>query len=285
MAETAFQIQYRQEFIAAFEDRQSILRATTVQEAQVKGNQAVFLVAGSGSATAVTRGVQGLIPARADSLTQQTATLQEWHDLVRRTGFNLFASQGDGRRIMQETSMGVINRKIDDLIIAALDAASNHTTTSAVTASVDLVINAQTILGNNYVDLTDEDNLFMLISPAFSGYMMQAPEYAGSDYVDIQPFTGPARRFRRFMGFNWMIHSRLTNSVGAGGTGTSTQCYAYHRTAVGAAVDTAGIQAEADFDREQAYNWARTTIYAGALVLQNSGIVMIRHNDAGYAAV
>ena len=105
MADTAFQTQYRDEFISGFEQRQSLVRQTVTTEAEVKGNSAVFLVADSGAATAVTRGVNGLIPARADNLTQNSATLAEWHDLVRRTGFNLYASQSDGRRIMQETTM------------------------------------------------------------------------------------------------------------------------------------------------------------------------------------
>lgn len=89
MAETAFQTQYRDEFISGFEQRQSLVRQSVTTEGEVRGNSIVFLVADSGSASAVTRGVNGLIPARADSLTQNTATLAEWHDLVRRTGFNL----------------------------------------------------------------------------------------------------------------------------------------------------------------------------------------------------
>jgi hypothetical protein len=79
MAESAPQTQYRQELIAEFEEGMSWLRRTTVTEAVIKGNQATFLVGGSGGASAVTRGINGLIPARADSLTQLTATLTEWH--------------------------------------------------------------------------------------------------------------------------------------------------------------------------------------------------------------
>lgn len=79
MAESAPQIQYRSELVAEFEEGASWLRQTTVTEAVIKGNQATFLVAGSGGAAAVTRGINGLIPARADSLTQTTATLVEWH--------------------------------------------------------------------------------------------------------------------------------------------------------------------------------------------------------------
>ena len=77
MADTAFQTQYRQEFITAFEQKQSLLRDSCTTEAVIKGNTAVFLVAGSGGATAVTRGVDGLIPARADDLDQYSCSLRE----------------------------------------------------------------------------------------------------------------------------------------------------------------------------------------------------------------
>ena len=283
MADTAFQTQFRDEFVAAFEDRQSLLKSTTVQESVIKGNTATFLVAGSGGATAQTRGVQGLIVARNDDLTQLSATLQEWHDLVRRTDFNLFASQGDGRRIMQESTMAVVNRKIDDIIIAELDTATNDTGT-AQTASLDLIVYAQTILGNNFIDLTDEDNLFFVGTPSLRGYLMQTPEFASADFVEVKPMTGPARRFTRWMGFNWIFHSRLTNSVGAGGTATSEQCYAYHRNAIGCAVDTGGVDVKAGYDDEQGYSFARVSAVLGAKKLQNSGIVQVKHNGAGYVA-
>ncbi|QZN96457.1 phage capsid protein [Symbiopectobacterium purcellii] len=122
MASTAFQTLYRNEFIAGFEQNQSLVRQTTITDGIPKGNQFVFLVADSGGATAVTRGVNGMIPARADNLNQYTATLVEWHDLVRKTNYNVFASQGDQRAIMQGTTMAVLNRKIDQDIISGLSA-------------------------------------------------------------------------------------------------------------------------------------------------------------------
>jgi hypothetical protein len=285
MADTAFQKQYRQEFIAGFEDRQSVLRSTCTTEAVIKGNEAVFLIATSGStpATAVTRGINGLIPARNDDLTQITCTLAEWHDLTRKTDFNIFASQGDQKAIMQMMTMGVMNRKIDDLIIAQLDTATNDTGT-AETANLDLVIKTQVILGNNFVDLTDEDGLFFLITPAFNGYMMQVPEYASADYVEVKPFSGPAKRFRRWMGFNWIVHPRLTGSVGAGSTGANELCYAFHRSAIGHCADTSGMDSRVGYDEEQAYSFVRTSMHMGAKLLQNAGVVQVKHNGSAYAA-
>src|SRR5688572_22139756 len=175
MAVDAAQVQYRQEFIAAFEQRQSLLRDSVTTESVIKGNQATFLVAGSGSDTAVTRGTNGFIPAKADTETQSTATLAEWHDLRRKTNFNIFASQGNQRAIMQMNTMAVINRKIDSLILTEL-ATGTVTTGAAVTASLGLVAKAKTKLGNAGVPW--DSNIWAVISPAFEGYLMQVKEFA-----------------------------------------------------------------------------------------------------------
>lgn len=278
MADTAFQTQYRKEFIAGFEQRQSLLRACVTNEAVIKGNVATFLVADSGAANAVTRGVNGLIPARADNLTQSSATVVEWHDLVRKTGFNVFASQGDQRRIMQETTMAVINRKIDLDVIAELDNATNDTG-SAATASLAMVAKSMAILGINFVDISDSNNLFGVVTPAFMAYLMQTKEFASADYVDAKPFTGQNRQMLRWYGVNWIVHPLLT------GTGTSNEkCYLFHRNAIGHATDTQGIQSPVGYDQEQDYSWARCSVYMGSKLLQNAGVVQMKHDGSAYVA-
>ena len=283
MAATAYQKQYRQEAVMGFEDGSSTLRATTVTETVIKGNEAIFLVADSGSANAVTRGANGLIPARADNLTQNTATLAEWHDLVKKPRFNIFASQGNQNRIMQRTAMNVINRRIDDDIIAQLDTATNDTG-DALKASLDMVVKSRTILGNNFVDLTDEDNILGLISPAFEGYMMQVKEFASAQYVEVKPFAGKARRFRRWMGVNWLVHSRLSGSIGAGSDSTTEKCYMYHRDAIGHAADVDGMNTAIGYDEEQDYSFCRMSVFMGSKLLQNGGIVQMKHDGSAYAA-
>lgn len=284
MADTAFQIQYRQEFIAGFEQHVSLLGQAVTREAVIKGNQAVFLVADSGSATATTRGVNGLIPARADNLTQNTATLVEWHDLVRKTSFNIFASQGDQRRVMQMTSMGVVNRKIDSDIIGELDSGcTNFVGTAAATATLSMVMRAKAVLGVNKVPVGN--NIFGVISPAFEAYLMQIKEFSHADYTGASmPFTSPPDfddrpTTFRWAGVTWIVHPGLT------GVGTSSEsCYMFHKNAVGHAVDTKGLSSLVDYHAEQDYSWARTSVFMGTKTLQTAGIVGMRHDGSAYAA-
>jgi len=275
MADAAFQIQYRQEFIAGFEQMQSLVRDTVTTEVEVKGNQAVFLVADSGDATAVTRGLNGLIPARADNLNQYTATLVEWHDLVRKTSFNIFASQGNQRQIMQQTSMGVVNRKLDQDIIAELNTATQDTG-AAKTADLSLVMYGLTILGNNEVPM--DQNISALITPAFHAYLMQTKEFANAEYVNNKPFTSNLTMYR-WAGINFIVHPNLP------GKGTNAEkCFLYHKNAIGNAINTGGINTAVGFAEEQDYSFARTTMYTGSKVLQNSGIVVLNHDGSAFAA-
>lgn len=278
MADTAFQKQYRQEFIAAFEKGDSLLRSACITETVVKGNEAIFLVAGTGGAEAVTRGVNGLIPARPDDLTQNTATLVEWHDKPRRTNFNIFASQGDGRRIMQNGTVKVMNRKIEGDIIAQLDTAT-VTTGAAASASLSMVAKSVAILGNGDVPVEDEDNMFALISPAFRSYLLQVKEFANAEYVTMQPFNGPPRKYLRWNGINWITSSLVT------GKGTAAEkCYLFHRDSIGHAVNAGEMNVSAGYNDEDDYYWARSSVFMGSKKLQNSGIVQMLHDGSEYAA-
>jgi hypothetical protein len=275
MADYAYQTQYRAEFIAGFEQKQSLVRNTVTTEAVIKGNTATFLVADSGAATAVTRGLNGLIPARADNLTQYSATLVEYHDLVRRTSFNIFASQGDGRRIMQDTTMGVINRKIDSDIITELNTNTNDTGT-AQTANLNLVMYGLAILGNNAVPL--DGNISALITPAFHAYLMQTKEFANVEYVNNKPFEGQMMSYR-WAGVNFIVHPNLP------GKATSAEkCFMYHKSAIGQAINTGGIDTIVDYDNEHDYSYARCSAFMGAKTLQSSGIVVMNHDGSAYAA-
>ena len=277
MADSAFQTLYRTEYIKGFEKRESLLRKTVTTEAQITGNEAVFLVADSGGATAVTRGHNGDIPTRPDNLNQYTCTLQEWHDVPERTKFNIFASQGDGRKLMQETSMNVVNRKIDKDIHTALSAAT-LTWGAAAVVTLELVTKAKTMLGNNFA--LEDDDVFAAITPAFHGYLMGLNQFTSSDYITLKPFEGVSKsRAFNWYGVNWIV------DAGLDGVGTaSATCFMYSRKAIGHAMNQEGTMTFVGYDDKNDKSWARTTEYTGSKLLQNSGIIKMLHNDSALSA-
>lgn len=270
-------VQYKKDFVPAFEQKVSLLKLTTTKESVLNGNQATFLVSGSASDTAVTRGTNGLIPYNNPTNSQLTATLAEKHAPYELTGFNVFASQGDQIKVMRNESIAVINRDIDLTLLAELANATQDF--GSGTASLATVLGAQAILGNGDVAIEDEDNMFAIISPAFRGYLMQTTEFASGDYVEVKPFGGPARRMFRWNGVNWIVSSRVT------GLGTSAEiCYMFHRNAIGYAVNVGEERVYAGYDEKQDLSWSRATVYHGAKILQNTGIVKITHDGSAFVA-
>jgi hypothetical protein len=226
-----------------------------------------------------------LIPARGDNLTQPVATLVEWHDLVRKTDFNIFASQGNQRAIMQKTSYGVINRKIDQDILTELATGTVNIGVAAV-ASTIRTLRAKTVLGNN--DVPWDGNITFIVTPAYEAYMMGEADFASRDYTMNGPFDAadPAWRDRpvayRWLGINWIVHPNLN---GGGGAGSATEeCYMFHKSAIGHAYNASDMEARAGYDEEQDYSWCRTSIYMGSQLLQNSGVCLVAHDGSALAA-
>lgn len=280
MADSAFQRKYRQEFIAGFEKRTSLARRTVTTETEINGSECTFLVADSGSATAVTRGLNGDIPTRPDNLNQYTAPLKEWHDVPERSNFNIYASQGDGRRIMQQTSMGVVNRKIDSDIHSAADNGTNTLTmtqTDAGTFLADCLDLVVTLSENNAIDagVEEEQEPYALITPGFRANLMTLPQFTSMDYINLKPFAGVSKsRAFNWMGVNWIVDTGLTG-IGT----TSATCYIYSRNAIGHACDSEKMTTLVGYDEKNDKSWARCSAYMGSKLLQNSGVVKITHND------
>lgn len=288
MPGAAPQIQYRQEMVLGFQQRQSLLRDTCTTEAVLKGNQATFLVADS-DGTASTRGVNGLIPTNDNNNTQKTATLAEKHDLREMTGFNIFQSQSNQREIMQMNSMAVLNRDIDSTVLTTL-ATGTITTGAAATASLTMVNKAMVYMQNNGVPW--DGNVFACISPAFLGYLMSLDQFSNADYVVTKPavnFPGwnagapgsdrMGQGFYDWMNVKWIVSNQIA------GVGTNSEsCFMYHRSAIGHAVDTGGMDVDIGYESKQQMSWARCSLYHGAILLQNSGIVEMVHDGSAIVA-
>ena len=278
MSEEAFKIAYRSETIATFEQTYSDLRLACVQEATTNANTATFLVAGSGGASAVTRGINGQIPYGVIDNTQLACVLTEKHAPFETTDFNLFASQGNKKAIMQQASIGTLNRDIDDVIVAQLDTATQDTAT-AVEATQDLVEMALTILGNADVPVEEEDKMFGIITPAFRSMLRQNTAFASGDYVEVKPLMGPVRKMWRWAGINWLVSRRLT------GKGTSSEkCYILHQHAIGHAANSTAMKVTVGYEEKQQNSWTNASLYHGAKLIQNTGIVQVLHDGSRYVA-
>lgn len=195
------------------------------------------------------------------------------NDLVRKTRFNIFQSQGNQRGLMQTTTRKVLNRRLDADIIAQLDTATNNLG-GAVPMTLGVVARAKVTLGENEVPTDEIDKMWAVATPAVEGYLMQIPEFNNSQYVDMKYLAGPTRRTLRWAGFNWIFHPNMT------GVGTNSEkCYFYHQDAIGSAFDRdGGLDVAIGYNDEQDYSYARASSFTGAKLLQQNGIVQFLHD-------
>lgn len=266
--------QYRQAWIDQFETRVSILRNCTTKETMSSGLTVTFLVAGSGTDTAVTRGTNGRIPYGNPTNTQLTATLVEKHAPYELTGFNIFASQGDQKAIMRQASMNVINRDIDLTVLTELANATIDTGTSSTNVFA-IAEKAKAYLGNQSVPIEEEDNMFGIISSSFLSNIRQTTEATNIQYTDVKLLSGATRKMLRWNGVNWMMSSLIS------GKATATElCYMWHRSALGYAVSIGEDKISIGYDEKEDSSWSRATIFHAAKILQNTGIVQMKHDGS-----
>ena len=123
-----------------------------------------------------------------------------------------------------------------------------------------------------------DGNISGLITPAMLAYLMQTPEFASADYVNNKPFSGQPMFFR-WANINWIVHPNLPGKATA-----AEKCFIYHKDAIGHAINVGDMQSMIGYDEEQDYSWARTTVFMGSKLLQNSGVVVVNHDGSAYVA-
>jgi hypothetical protein len=271
------QVKYRTDYIKAFELTEALLPQTVRRDTQDRGGSMVFLVSGSGGRTAVTRGPRGLIPPSDNVQSQITLTFKEAHDKVIMTNFNIFTAQGDQLAMMKDQSLGVIHREQD---LEIVDALNTGTVTMGTIASMemDTVLRIITTLAQQKVGINAPGNLFGVITPAvYASMIANIDQFTNSDYTALKKVDkgigNPGTR-QYFGGVEWIVNPDLPGA----GTATATN-FVYHRDAIGYAVSTRGIDPYVGYNEEEDYSVRRTSIYHGAVKLQNAGVIKFVHDD------
>ena len=80
-------------------------------------------------------------------------------------------------------------------------------------------------------------------------------------------------------GVKWVVSSKIT------GIGTNAElCYVFHRSAIGHSCNSNEVQSVIGYNEEQDYSYARCTLFHGAKLLQNSGVVRMLHDGSALVA-
>jgi hypothetical protein len=274
-----FRIQYQDEFKMDYERNQSILRMTVNTNATLIGSELRWDRVDAGD-QAQERGRDGKLPVSQLGLAQVPATVREFYKKYRSDSFDILRANKNTRTAQYKRAIGSVNRSIDSIIIAALDATSTQVSGSGAALSTFAAVEDWLVrLYENDVQPTED--IYGIVTPRAFSQMKRIPEFKNKDFVVEQIFvngTPNSMKVWPWNGVKWVVHNGLT------GRGTNNApCYLYTRDALGHGLDGDPVTHVGwDEGEDQYFTWARAR-HAAVAVLPR-GICRFRHDDTAALA-
>lgn len=265
--------QFVEEWVVAFQRGETFLKDSVTQEEVLSGLTAKFaLQAAAGRMTS--RGTNGLIPSRNRTDTQPSVTLEEKHSKETRTGFDVFTAPANVREAMQNAGALAAAREIDYTIIEALATATNsYASGAAQTLTYGKTVDIISALWS--ADVTSSNQITCLWTPKAWARLLTFQQFASADYVDTKLLSGDALdRPKMWLGAKHIMHNGLPGK----GTATASN-FIFAKPAVGHAIAQDNIQVGVGYNDEDDYSFSRHTIFDGAVILQQAGVLKVVTDD------
>tara|TARA_R100000329_G_scaffold67466_2_gene59203 strand:- start:1282 stop:2106 length:825 start_codon:yes stop_codon:yes gene_type:complete len=262
---TAFIKQFESEVHMAYQRMGSKLMNTVRQSKNVKGNQARFQKAGTGSA--VTKSRHADVPTMDIAHTTVDVTLSDFYasDYVDR--LDELKTNIDERQVLSQSAAAALGRKTDQLIIDVLDAGSNSNNVVHGSAGLTLAKALTVYEAFGEGDVPDDGQRYFVVSPAGWADLLQLDQFSRAEYVgegDL-PYSGGLTA-KRWLGFMWFTHSGLSLS------GTTRDCHAFHKSAVGLATGS-DVRTEINYVPEKVSSLITSYMSMGAVMIDNNGAI------------
>ncbi|MCP5116918.1 MAG: hypothetical protein GY953_39330 [bacterium] len=264
-----FKTEYGKDVKMVFQQLKAKLRHTVRSRENVKGDKAVFHVAGKGSAS--TKARHGQVPVMNADRDPVTATLTDHYagDWVDKLDEARVAP--DERRVIAETGAAAIGRKQDELIITELDTNSTNVSGTATGGMTEAkVMEAMRTLGAN--DAFEPGKMYAVIGyEQYTDMLSGITAFASSDFVSDQPWL-KGFEAKNWLGTVWIPHSGLTKSGGI------RDCHWYHKDALGTAMGDS-IKADITWHGDRAAHFVNHAMSMAAKTIDGTGMFKLRATE------
>ncbi|MDQ1080423.1 phage capsid protein [Pseudoroseomonas cervicalis] len=263
--------QFESEVHEAYQRQGSKLRPTVRSKSGVRGASTNFPIVGHGTAAAKAR--NGAVPVMNLAHSNVECFLQdyyagEWIDRLDELKVNI-----DERQVVASAGAYALGRKTDELVIAALDTATEEATgTAAGTTDTDGLTKAKVLLAFEMLgaaDVPDDGNRFAIVGWKQWSDLLQIEEFANTQYIGDDELPWKGTQVKRWLGATWMPHSGLTKS------GATRFCYFYHKTAIGHAV-AQEVTTDITWHGDRAAFFVNNMMSQGAVLIDPAGVVRMR---------
>lgn len=269
----AFVKQFQSEVHEAYQRLGAKLRTTVRSKGEVRGSSTVFQRVGRGIAG--TKARHGFVPVMNVDHTAVECFLQDFYagDWVDR--LDELKVNHDERQVIANAGAYALGRKTDELIITALDTATQNVTGAGPLADTqaltkEKVLRAFEMLGA--ADVPDDGQRYAVVGWKQWSDLLAIDEFANSAYVGDDELPWKGTQAKRWLGTLWMPHSGLIK------VGAVRQCYWYHRTAVGHAAGSE-VVTDVSWHGDRAAWFVNNMMSQGAAMIAPEGVVRMRATE------
>ena len=249
----------------AYQQQGSKLKKTVRFKEGITGTSTTFQVIGAQSANQKTARNAQLTPS-AVTHEPVECVLSDWYAGQWVDKLDELKVGHDERKVLATAGAYALGRKTDDLIIAALDTATNTAGTADDPLTKERILSAfQTLNSNN---VPDDGERYALVGPAQWNQLLNLDEFSNANYVgDEHPFIAGSES-RKWMGINWIMHTGLPTSAANG----TTTCFIYHKSAVGLASGQE-ITTDITWHGDYAAHYVNNMMSQGACLIDPKGVI------------
>lgn len=237
----------------------------------VEGNQVKFPKIGKGTATV--RVPQSDVTPLNVSYSQITATMSDFIAAEYSDIFNQQKVNFDERRELVQVVGNAIGRRMDQLIIDALDAASSPSTVATTVGGSGTNMNlAKLLAAKKALDTKNvpAEGRCMIIHANGLSALLDETELTSSDFATVKALS--TGEIDTFLGFKFItLGDRDEGGLPLPSTRT---CFAFHRDAVGMGIGM-NQRSEINYVPEKTSFLVSSMFSAGAVAIDDEGIVKI----------
>lgn len=250
----------------AYQQQGSKLQSTVRSKSGVKGVSTTFQVLGKSVAGTKTRNAQ--IATTAVTHEPVECTLTDYYSGQWVDSLDELKVGHDERKALALSGAYALGRKTDDLIITALNSATQTVGEATEGLTKARILKAFTTLNNN--DVPDDGERYGLVSPEQWNQLLNIEEFSSSNYVgEAYPMINGSEA-RKWMGIVWIMHTGLPAS-GSDTTAAHT-CFIYHKSAVGHASGQ-DIKTDITWHGDYAAHFVNNMMSQGACLIDPKGVV------------
>lgn len=267
----SFTKQFQADVHLAYQQTGSKLKNMVRSQGNVKGSSTVFQKIGKGVASGKAR--HGLVPVMSIDHTPIECELQDYYAGDWVDALDEHKIEHNERQVVVNAGAYALGRKTDDLIIEALDTASDKNDVGSYeeVLTKESLLNAFAKINSNNVP--DDGQRYAVIGPLQWNTLLNIPEFSSSDYAgENMPFL-KGTESRKWLGINWVMHTGLPLST------TSRDCFIFHKTAIGHASGQ-DVKSDITWHGDHAAHFVNNMMSQGACLIDEDGVVRIKCKEA-----